>query len=82
MTALRASRAAGLTGQVDFAISSVRTHPQGDAPDATVAGSLAALTAAEQATLATWFPHLRTTFDQLRVQRAPKLIAISSPFDQ
>ncbi|GAB3490029.1 hypothetical protein [Amycolatopsis cihanbeyliensis] len=43
--------------------------------------SLAALSVDEQAQLVSWFPHLRATCDQLRVQQAPKLIAISSPFD-
>ncbi|WP_246258191.1 integrase [Amycolatopsis anabasis] len=43
--------------------------------------SLAALTDVERAKLATWFPHLRDAYTRLRIERAPKIIAISSPFD-
>ncbi|WP_240686711.1 tyrosine-type recombinase/integrase [Amycolatopsis suaedae] len=45
-------------------------------------GSLAVLSAAERARLASWFPHLRASFDQLSERGDQKAIAISSPFQQ
>lgn len=40
--ALRTARAAGLSGQIDLALTSVRTHPQGNTPD-TAGATLRAL---------------------------------------
>lgn len=44
------------------------------------AGSVAALTATERATLGEWFPHLRTAYAPLRLIDASRPIAFSSPF--
>ncbi|MCU1682575.1 MAG: phage integrase family protein [Amycolatopsis sp.] len=43
------------------------------------AGSVAALTATERATLGEWFPHLRTTYAPLQLVDASRPIAFSSP---
>ena len=42
--------------------------------------SLGALTSRERTRLGEWFPHLRSVFDQLRLEMAPRAIAFSSPF--
>ncbi|WP_020672539.1 hypothetical protein [Amycolatopsis nigrescens] len=49
-----------------------------DALEARWITSLVALTPAERAQLGEWFPHLRATFTELRLEAAPKAIAISA----